>query len=388
MNRIIILITVLLHIAALIQAQHKTEKNIHYVKLNSQYSKAEAIEGIMHRYTREGLPGTAIAIYSETEGWWEKAAGFSNVEKKTSMQPTHLQYLQSVSKTYMAVAILQLYEQGKLKLDAPMNQYLPAKYSKYLKETEKITVRMLLNHTSGIPDYATHPEFVAFVIQHPLQIFSANDQLKPLSKVPLNFEPGSKYAYSNTNYLLLALIADAITGDHAAFISKNIFVPLRLKQTFYRNGVRYLKHPNLVNSYWDVLNTGEPANISTMQRTNVASMIGDDGIVCTPTEAVLFLKGLMEGKLLSASTMREMQNWVKDETGNNRYGLGLTYVNLGGIEGYGHSGGGVGAGCMLLYVPSKQMYTFLSVNLNVLTETGLSKKVDAMRNEILSQMLQ
>jgi D-alanyl-D-alanine carboxypeptidase len=388
MNRIIILITVLLHIAALIQAQHKTEKHINYVKLNSQYSKAEAIEGIMHRYTREGLPGTAIAIYSETEGWWEKAAGFSNVEKKTSMQPTHLQYLQSVSKTYMAVAILQLYEQGKLKLDAPMNQYLPAKYSKYLKETEKITVRMLLNHTSGIPDYATHPEFVAFVIQHPLQIFSANDQLKPLSKVPLNFEPGSKYAYSNTNYLLLALIADAITGDHAAFISKNIFVPLRLKQTFYRNGVRYLKHPNLVNSYWDVLNTGEPANITTMQRTNVASMIGDDGIVCTPTEAVLFLKGLMEGKLLSASTMREMQNWVKDETGNNRYGLGLTYVNLGGIEGYGHSGGGVGAGCMLLYVPSKQMYTFLSVNLNVLTETGLSKKVDAMRNEILSQMLQ
>ena len=88
---------------------------------------------------------------------------------------------------------------------------------------------MLLNHTSGVPEYNSNPSFVSDVIQHPLDNFSAIDCLKSIAGQDLQFTPGSKYVYTNTNYLLLSLIGDAITGDHAAYIKKNIFKPLGLE---------------------------------------------------------------------------------------------------------------------------------------------------------------
>jgi len=202
------------------------------------------------------------------------------------------------------------------------------------------------------------------------------------------FEPGAEYRYTNTNYLLLALMADAITGDHASFIEKNIFKPLGMKNSQYRSSKGYLSPDRLPNSYWDMLNESKPVNITTIQRTNVASMIGDDGIVCTPEDAVIFLKGLMEGKLLTESSMKLMQTWVNNKSGKPAYGMGLIPFDLGGIEGYGHGGGGIGAGCMLLYVPAKKTYIFLATNLGVVIGGPMPEKVGAARDEILGVILQ
>ncbi len=190
------------------------------VLINPNYSKAAAFDSIMERYTTNMLPGALVAVYSEKEGWWAGAKGYANLEKKIPMQNCHLQYLQSVSKTYMAVEILQLKEQGRIDLDAPMTKYLPARYSKYIKDAGKMTVRMLLNQTSGVPEYNQDPGFVSQVVLHPLQTFTLEECLKAIDGKELQFAPGSKYLYTNTNYLLLALVGDAITGDHAAFIRK------------------------------------------------------------------------------------------------------------------------------------------------------------------------
>ena len=358
------------------------------VTLNDKYSKAAVLDSIMKHYTDDAMPALALAVYSEKEGWWAGAQGYASVETKEPMENCHLQYLQSVSKTYMAVEILQLKERGKLDLEAPITKYLPARYSQYLRRPEKITVRMLLNHTSGVPEYNDNPGFVSEVIQHPLRNFSATDCLKSIAgQEPLS-EPGKKYKYVNTNYLLLSLIGDAITGDHAAFIRENIFQPLELNNTYYANNDRYLKNLQLPESYWDVFNNGKPANITGFQQMTVVSSKGDDGIVCTTTDAVKFLKGLMEGKLLKPESMKEMLNFVKDEKGNNRYGMGLIYFDLGGIIAYGHGGGGVGAGCGLMYIPSHKLYVYFATNLGVLVETDLVKKAGEFRDAILATLLQ
>ena len=358
------------------------------VTINDKYSKAAPLDSIMKHYTDDAMPALALAVYSEKEGWWAGAQGYASVETKEPMENCHLQYLQSVSKTYMAVEILQLKERGKLDLEAPITKYLPARYSQYLRRPEKITVRMLLNHTSGVPEYNDNPGFVSEVIQHPLRNFSATDCLKSIAgQEPLS-EPGKKYKYVNTNYLLLSLIGDAITGDHAAFIRENIFQPLELNNTYYANNDRYLKNLQLPESYWDVFNNGKPANITGFQQMTVVSSKGDDGIVCTTTDAVKFLKGLMEGKLLKPESMKEMLNFVKDEKGNNRYGMGLIYFDLGGIIAYGHGGGGVGAGCGLMYIPSHKLYVYFATNLGVLVETDLVKKAGEFRDAILATLLQ
>src|SRR5688572_16357661 len=358
------------------------------VSINTAYSKAKALDSVLKHYTHNMLPGASVAVYSETEGWWAGAKGYANLEKKIPMQNCHLQYLQSISKTYMAVEILQLKEQGKIDLDAPMTKYLPARYSKYIKDAGKMTVRMLLNQTSGVPEYNQNPEFVSNVVLHPLENFSSEECLQAIDGKEPQFTPGSKYLYTNTNYLLLALIGDAITGDHAAFIKKNIFERLGLNDSYYGKGHDYLKGLNLPESYWDVFNAGVPVNMTPFQQVTVVSSKGDDGIVCSTTDAVKFLKGLMEGKLLNPSSLQEMLDFVKDEKGNKRYGMGMIYFDLGGLEAYGHGGGGIGAGCGLLYIPSHKLYTFFSVNLGVFVENDLAKKADEMKTAILGTLLQ
>jgi len=357
------------------------------IKINSGYSKASAIQSIMDRYTKKELPGIAIAVYTEAEGWWSGASGFSKTETKKPMTIDNLQYLQSVAKTYMAIAALKMYEEGKLDLDAPISKYLPKKYLDILKNDDKITVRMLLNHTSGIPEYNSDPEYTSMVILNPTKIIKMEEAMKCLKDEEPQFEPGSKYRYTNTNYYLLTVIGDVITGDHAKYIDQKILQPLQLKNTFYHHSKGYLEYPELPDSYWDILGTGRPANITRMQIANVASMSGDDGMVATPIDAVKFLKGLMEGKLVKESSMSQMQQWVKNESGRPVYGLGLIRFEEGGVIGFGHGGGGLGAGCLLLTIPATRMYVFLATNIGVVIDGPAGAKVDSMKNEILMTLL-
>lgn len=145
-------------------------------------------------------------------------------------------------------------------------------------------------------------------------------------------------------------MTDALTGDHIRFITKTIFELLGLTYAFYRHEPAYLGYPELTNTYWDRYS---------------------NGIVATPVEAVKFMKGLMEGKLLSPSTLAEMQSWVTASDGNPRYGLGLGYATFNGQTAYGHSGGGIGAGCELRYFLEKDLYVFVAINLGAVTESPL-----------------
>lgn len=389
MKRFFLSIAVLAFTAISLKAQNVNNKDYSLnVSVNEHYAKSDSLHAIMKRYVKTGLPGVAMAIYSEKDGWWAGAEGYEKVETKSPMQNSNLQYLQSVSKTYMAVAILQLQEQGKIALDAPITEYLPAKYAADVKNAGSITVRMLLNHTSGVPEYSTDPAFVSYVMEHPVQKLTTEFVISTIAGKESMFTPGSKHAYSNTNYELLAVIADAITGNHATYIAKNIFGKLDLKNTFYRNDPQYLHYEKLVDSYWDVLNTGKPANITPIQRANVSSYIGDDGIVCTPVDAIKFFKGLNEGKLISEASLKEMKTWVNGNDGKPIYGLGLEHYEAGGIEAFGHSGGGVGAGCILLYIPVAKTYVFIATNIGTLFTGSLPEKADQLKNELLGQILQ
>ena len=352
----------------------------------NSYSRGSAINQALAKLTQAGVPGVTFAVYSN-EGWWETSAGVASIEKQFPMQTCHLQYVQSISKTYMAVAILKLYEQKKIELDKPITTYLPEKYSRYITDAQRITVHMLLNHTSGIAEYNSVPSYVSKLLQQPDYPFTAEDYLKYIENKALEFEPGSRYIYRNTNYVLLALIADAITGNHAAFISEHIFKALDLHHTFYRNEPDYLDYPNLTQTYWDRHSNSIIENVSEFQRNNVRCLIGDDGIVATASDAVKFLKGLMEGKLLQPATLELMKTWVNNRNEKPEYGLGLDYTLLGGHEAWGHSGGGIGAGCQLYYFPEKGVYFFAGINLGTVTDSPIHKEAETALNELYRAML-
>ncbi|MEL7427449.1 MAG: serine hydrolase domain-containing protein, partial [Bacteroidota bacterium] len=348
---------------------------------NSAYTKAKELTFLFDQLLDAGVPGIGVSIYSP-EGWWGYTGGYAQLETQTPMQPCHLHYTQSISKTYLGVVILKLHEEGRLDLDESIRRYLPIEYSKLFPRASEITVRMLLRHSSGLPEYNTHPVNITQLLQTPEKFFTLREYMEVVEDKPLDFEPDTGYSYRNLNFMLLALIADAITGDHAQYMDKVIFQPLGLEGTFYRSDSNYPNYPLLCNSYWDRHSDGILENVSQMQRTNVASMVGDDGILCTTADAVRFLRGLLEGELLKPATLEMMYQGYELENGRTEYGLGLDHAIFDNHPAYGHSGGGLGAGCQLYYLPHNETYFFVVINIGTITEGAITDAASPILEEI------
>lgn len=345
-----------------------------------------ALQDALETLVKTGIPGAVAVVYKK--GKFEHyAAGYASIEDRVPMGTCQGHYLQSIAKLYLAVTVMQLSEMGKVELDQKIGQYLPAEVLDLLPNAEQITVRMLLNHTSGLPEYNDVPLYVTRLLQNPVKVFKPMELLDYVNSKKLDFEPGSRYSYRNTNYLVLALMMDHLTGNHVDFMKAHVFERLGLERTYYRISPESPAKEIIVQSYWDRFSDGKIENISQFQWNNVASMIGDDGIVSTPEDTILFLKGLMEGQLVSEKSLQEMQAWVKTAKGVEEYGLGLDLGRFAGYEGMGHSGGGLGSGTQLYYFPEKDLYVFMGINLGTVTASPIHEKGETILEEIYQILL-
>ncbi len=373
---------------AMLTSCKKNETNIPlipgcHVPQGSNYSKKDTLDKLAKAYAERGIPGLTVAVYSP-EGYWGTAAGFSETETQTPMQLCNLQYLQSITKTYLAAAILKLHEEEKINLDAAITTYLPQQYWQYIDKASTMTVRNLLNHTSGMPDYLENPSYISYALSNPDHIFTSDEFLSYIKGTNQQFTPGSRFEYSNTNYHVLALIADAVSGTHDELIRQKVLAPLGLTHTFYRN---ISGRTDLVKNYIDLSGTGALQNVTQLQQSSIASAKGDDGMVATPFDAINFLRGLVEGRLLSTASLNEMIRWINDGAGNPVYGMGLYHVKYSSETGFGHGGAGAGAGCGLYYFPSKKVYVFLGTNIGTLIDGTIVQKVAELKLKIMDIVL-
>ena len=168
---------------------------------NSTHPKGHEVSSILKSLVENGCPGVSFALL-DNDGWWVQSEGLSNIEEQLKMKDSFLHYLQSVAKTYMAVAILKLYENGKLQLDDPITQYLAPKVSKMVDRADEITIKMLLNHTSGIPEYNFDPEYASTLLQYPETVFTAVDYIKFIDGKKL----GQQLKYADQKGFSLALV--------------------------------------------------------------------------------------------------------------------------------------------------------------------------------------
>lgn len=357
-----------------------------YSNSQSAIERFVKVQEKIEELTKQGIPGIVAGIKTPELEWYS-AAGYSSLENKAQMNICNLQYLQSISKTFLATSIMQLKEQGKIDLDRPVSEYLPVELSSWIMQSDRMTVRMLLNHTSGLPEYNYLPEYITVLLQDPDHAFLPLDYMELIKGKEPNFEPGSRYSYRNSGYVLLALMMDHLTGDHAQFIRENIFEKLELENIFYRESENYLEKSALVDGYWDRHSNGILENSSYLQKQNVKKMVGDDGIITTAADGIRFLEGLITGKLISQESLAEMKTWATDAKGIPKYGLGLDITTLGGKEAIGHSGGGLGAGAQLYYFTEQKTYVFLAINLATVTGSPIHGKVEKILNEIYLEIV-
>ncbi len=356
------------------------------VNINTSHPKADKLQQKLDQIVSLGVPGIVLSI-KDADGIWASASGLSKIENKTPMEICHLQFGQSVAKMYMATAILLLYEEGIIDLDDKISNYLPESILKDIANADESTIRMLLNHTSGIAEYNDKPNYVTYLLQHPLHVFSTEDYLDYVRGASPKFSPGEKQSYTNTNYELLALICDQITGDHKQFIRDEILITHGLNNTYYHND-GFMNYAELVNTYWDRYSNGEIENCSEMHRINVGSLVGDDGIIATPVDYMSFLEKLLTHQILTEASMQQMMDFVQTKPDSpDGYGLGLSQEFVNGKEQLGHTGGGIGAGCILGHYTDNDTYFFMAINLGVSITPKIAAPFEDIADEIYSILM-
>jgi D-alanyl-D-alanine carboxypeptidase len=274
------------------------------------------------------------------------AAGVTDLETGTEANANQTFEIGSQTKLMTAVAILQLVEDGKINLDALAAAYLPAETIAGIANADTVTVRQLLNMTSGIANYTEVrdandvPEFINALLANPDQIFGPEQALDLARGLPAVSAPGAEYFYTNTNYTLLGQIVEEVSGKSFFEVLKDgIFTPAGMTNTVRQLGTG---DPRL-SSYLENPATGELVDVTRAQW----EMRGEAGIASTTTDMNSFLRALLVDKtLLGPAALAEMMEFVP--TGANDqidtgFGLGLVkFAFIGGDTYLGFTGGTLG----------------------------------------------
>src|SRR6186713_2797513 len=178
-------------------------------------SKANKIDNLLSLYHKYGQFNGSVLVADNGKVVYQKGLGLANMEWNIPNAPDTKFRLGSITKQFTSTLILQLVEQGKIKLDGKLTDYLP----EYRKDTgDKVTIHQLLNHTSGIPSYTDQPGFLQDVSRNP---YTVVDFVKKYTSGDLEFEPGSKFNYNNSGYFLLGAIIEKLTGKSYADVVRD-----------------------------------------------------------------------------------------------------------------------------------------------------------------------
>lgn len=234
-----------------------------------------------------GLGFDGIVVYIDQAGKPPAfyAAGWKNKEKHIPADPHALFKIASIGKLYHAVAITKLVHSGKLSLDSTLACYLPELVGK-IEYANKITLRMLVQHRSGIPNFTNTPNFWS----NPPK--NSKETLERIFNLPADFKPGSEYEYSNTNYLLISEIIQRVTGESTfQYIKQKILDPLGLKHTF--GSIHDINRNDLMSGYYvgvkqDIKDTDYGSMVATAQDVGLFIRALNDGSVFDKGEKKIY----------------------------------------------------------------------------------------------------
>lgn len=296
----------------------------------------DAVQQSLESLVDDGFPAALASLTDEEGNVSDYAAGVADLETGQEADADGYVRVGSNTKTYTAVVVLQLVQEGLIELDAPIENYLPGLVKGEGIDSTKITVRNLLQHTSGLPEYTDG--FAADITALRDVYMSPRAVLDAGLAQPALFQPGERWEYSNTGYIVLGLLIEKVTqrplGEQ---ITERIVDKLDLKHTYFPQvGERELRGEHPKGYHRDL--SGELIDISDMD-PSWGWAAGQ--VVATPSDLNLFLRGLLDGKLLNEAMLTEMMTTVPadDLWDDAEYGLGLIKYPLScGGEVWGHGG--------------------------------------------------
>lgn len=297
----------------------------------------------------------SFAMAEDNRPTFIKVVGFADAEKNQKANVNTQYRIGSISKTFTAVLVMKAVEEKKITLDKKLSDFYPE-----IPNADKITIEHLLQHRTGIHNLTDEPEFLQYYTRY----HTGNDLVNIIKKYKSDFEPGSKYEYSNSNFILLGLILEKIyKKPYAELIKDKIARPLKLTLTGVGGKIDTSK--NQAKSY-----QYSGGSYIVAPETDMSVPIGAGNIISTPRELLTFILGLEQGKLIKKENVDKMKNFIDD------YGYGLLKFPFEKYTGFGHNGAIDGFRSELVYFPELKIAVSFTVN-----------QQDVDSDEIFSRMM-
>jgi CubicO group peptidase (beta-lactamase class C family) len=271
-------------------------------------------------------PGAAIAIARRGEIAHASARGFANLEIESEIEPNTIFRIGSLTKQFVAVTVMMLVERGLLSLDASAKTFLadmPASYN-------AITLRQLLTHTAGIPNYTDIPGFWA---EHSVRAVTPKEASAYFMSRPPEFQPGEHFRYSNSGYVLLGRIVEAVTGrSYGEFLLENILRPLRMDDTYYIDGATEDQRGAIGYVKTDVGYRNAPFMSMTWP-------LGSGGLASSAIDLAKWQSALKTGQVIKIDALHSMhRQTILNDGSSVLYGIGWMIGTEGERPFLHHSG--------------------------------------------------
>ncbi len=318
-------------------------------------AESEQINARMDSFITSETPGGTVMVIQNGQVVHRNGYGLANLEDGTAMTPDKIFHLGSVGKQFTAMGILILAEQGLLTLDDPIGDHL----SELAWTGDEVTIRSLLQHTSGIPDYDENSDLLDRLME--LADEPTNqDVLAVLSEeTELIYATGDQFLYSNTGYDVLGALIESASGQYyAEFMKENIFAPLGMNNTFALPNANRLTDPNISMSY--VFEDGEPTAYPSDPIDNIN---GSGSIYSNLDDMVLYDQALYTDKIVSQSTLAEaFQTGILNNGEETEYGFAWDIGNYQGEDYTAHSGAWLGFYTYYLRFPAQELSVLVLFN--------------------------
>lgn len=286
-------------------------------------------------------PGSAVLVARGDDVLYRGARGAANIGLGVPLVPDHVFRIGSITKQFAAAAVLKLAEDGKLSLQDPLTRFVPG-----YPGGDKVTVLMLLNHTSGIRSYTDMPG----VMEGPIQKTVSTAQLIDTFKnEKADFAPGEDWRYNNSGYVLVGAVIESASGmPWHAYLQDTFFKPLEMRHTGYGDETVAVV-PGHVSGYTRADGKWAASRYLSMSQPHAAG-----ALVSTVGDLLLWNRALHEGKVLQAASHRQMVTPVGKAV-DTRYGLGISHQTFRGQDLVQHGGGIFGFNTYLMYLPAQDL---------------------------------
>jgi CubicO group peptidase (beta-lactamase class C family) len=306
---------------------------------------ANRMDEVARYYVDEHQFMGSVLVARGDEVLFSKAYGSANLEWNVPNTLNSKFRIGSITKQFTAAAILLLEERGKLKLDDPIKTYYPNAPAAW----DAITLRHLLGHTSGIPNYTNTPDIPRISAWRA----TPEELVKPVQDKPLEFQPGAQMRYSNTGYVLLGMAIEKASGtSYAAFLKQNIFDPLGMKDSGYDENALVL--PQRAAGY-----SRAPGGLVNASYVDMTTPFAAGALYSTVEDLLRWERALFGKKVLSDASLEKMTT-----SGKGHYGMGVSLVEEAGRPIIQHGGGIPGFNAKLMYYPNSDVVTVALSNLN------------------------